>query len=87
VERGKNVTDPTTEPTPRHPREILIDALWLMVNAPDYDRMIEVGRLCMKMVNDMDEADVYAAIETIEGRIQTLERKTFGNLLDDLRKH
>ena len=81
------MTDPTTEPKARHPREILIDALWLMVNAPTYDDMIEVGRLCMRMVNDMDEADVHAAIEAIEGRIQTLERRAFGNVFDDLKKH
>ena len=72
---------------PETPREALELALMLTINAPSHEKMIAVGKIALKLANTMAHEDVMAVLEIIDGRLDTMERVVFGNVIDQLKPH
>lgn len=68
-------------------RDALERAVWLTVTAPDRERMIAAGKIAMELCRSMTEEDVLAVMDIIDERVKTLERRTFGNVFDELKPH
>jgi len=72
---------------PTNNREALEMALWLLVKARTREQMAKVAPMIKRLLAAMPESEINAAFETIDGRVDALERVAFGNVLDNLKQH
>jgi hypothetical protein len=72
---------------PETPREALELAYTLFITAPSHEKMIAAGKIMLDIARTMPQADVLEVMDMVEGRLDTMERVVFGNVVDQLKPH
>jgi hypothetical protein len=72
---------------PQTPQEALELALTLAAIAPSKEKMLEAAKIAFEIMRSLPHEEVMEIMDTIDGRIDMLERAAFGNIVENLKPH
>ena len=75
------------QPVTQSKREKLEALLWEMTRTKENADVKRLGEAIFKLVRSMPEPEVLAAMDTIDARIEMLERAAFGDTVENLKHH
>jgi hypothetical protein len=72
---------------PQTPQEALELALTLAATAPSKEKMLEAAKIAFEIMRSLPHEEVMEIMDTIDGRIDMLERAAFGDTIENLKTH